>query len=441
VKEQVSIPKTKITRAANLVGSGAKIGVYYAKYAIKKALTSDSDKSDFHEATAKETYRTFSKLKGAPLKLAQMLSMDRNLIPAQYADEFAKAQYSAPPLSYPLVVKTFQQEMGKGPAEVFDTFSKSAVAGASIGQVHKASLGDEEFAVKIQYPGVAQSLNSDLAIVKPLAMRLFNIDAKSIEPYVEEIKARLLEETDYERELKTSEDLIERSKDLPNTKFPRYHKNLSSKRILTMSWIDGVQLDQYAIQEESQEKRDKIAQAVWDFYHHQIHTLRVFHADPHPGNFLIQGDDLVVLDFGCVKELPETFYQDYFKIIQPDILKLENRDYFVKMLYQFDLLLKSDSPEDVKMMTNLFAESIELLSRPFVKGEFDFGDQGYFDELIAFGEKTRKDSHIQSLNQARGSAHALYLNRTYFGVYNICGLLKAKVKTEMPINPLSISEV
>ena len=201
MKEQTSIPKHKITRAANLMTSGAKIGASYAKFALRKAITGNEDKSDFHTKTAKESYKTFSKLKGAPLKLAQMLSMDRNLIPAQYADEFSKAQYQAPPLSYPLVVKTFQQEMGKGPKDVFDVFSDSAVAGASIGQVHKARIGDEEYAVKIQYPGVAQSLNSDLAIVKPLAMKLFNIDAKGLEPYVQEIKNRLLEETDYIREL------------------------------------------------------------------------------------------------------------------------------------------------------------------------------------------------------------------------------------------------
>lgn len=361
-----------------------------------------------------------------------MLSMDKNLIPAQYSDEFSQAQYQAPPLSYPLVVKTFQQEMGKGPKEVFDSFSEAAVAGASIGQVHKATLGDETFAVKIQYPGVAQSLNSDLAIVKPLAMKLFNIDAKGLEPYIGEIKERLLEETDYVREREVSEKLISQSKHLPFTHFPGYREDLSSERILTMSWIEGEQLDTYAKREQDQAKRDRIGQAIWDFYHHQIHTLNVFHADPHPGNFIIRKDELCVLDFGCVKELPEDFYKDYFQIIHPDMLKPENRDRFIQMLYRFDLLLEEDSPREAEIMTKLFTESIELLSRPFTKGEFDFGDESYFEELAGFSEKMRLDKEIQSLSQARGSAHALYLNRTYFGVYNICGALKARVKTEMP---------
>jgi len=415
MKEQTSIPKHKVTRAAKLVGSGTKIGMSYVKYAARKALTGNDDKTQFHEATAIESYKTFSKLKGAPLKLAQMLSMDRNMIPEQYADQFSQALYSAPPLSYPLVVKTFQQEMGKGPQEIFDDFSKKAVAGASIGQVHKAVIDGEEFAVKIQYPGIAQSLNSDLAIVKPLAMKLFNIDGKAIEPYLQEIKARLLEETDYVREREVSEDLISKSSHLNMTHFPTYREDLSSTRILTMSWIEGQTLDKYAESDAPQEKKNKIAQALWDFYHHQIHTLNVFHADPHPGNFIIKDDELYVLDFGCVKELPEDFYKDYFKIIHPDMLDPKNEEEFTELLYRFDLLLEEDSPEDARVMKSLFYESIELLSRPFSEGEFDFSDESYFEELAAIGERTREDKHIQSLSQARGSAHALYLNRTYFG--------------------------
>jgi len=412
------------------MGSGAKIGVNYLKYSSKKILTGKDDKEWFHEKTAAETYSTFSKLKGAPLKLAQMLSMDRNLIPEQYADEFSKAQYSAPPLSYPLVVKTFQQEVGSPPSQLFDEFSKSAVAGASIGQVHKARIGSDDYAVKVQYPGVADSLHSDLAIVKPIAMRLFQLDANAIDPYLNEIEARLLEETDYVLERQRSEELIAKSKHLPHTKFPSFFANLSSRRILTMSWVDGLPLDKYANSGASAAEKTKIAQTLWDFYHHQIHGLRVFHADPHPGNFLIQDKDLWVLDFGCVKELPEDFYEKYFKLMDPDVRN--SRDTFLSLLRSLDLILDTDSPEDIAKLHSVFSESIELLSRPFSDETFDFGDESYFQELADFGEKTRLDQHLQSLNSARGSAHALYLNRTYFGLYNLVGSLNATIKTTMP---------
>ncbi|MBT7958078.1 MAG: AarF/ABC1/UbiB kinase family protein, partial [Akkermansiaceae bacterium] len=219
MKEQTKIPKNKISRASKLARTGVQVGVNYLKYKAKKTITGKDDKAAFHEVTAKQTYDTFSELKGGPLKLAQMLSMDRNLVPDQYADQFSQAQYSAPPLTYPLVVNTFNKELGKKPTEIFESFTNKAVSGASIGQVHQAKIGDNKYAVKIQYPGVANSLKSDLAIVKPIALRLFQLDAKSLDPYISEVEERLLEETNYHLELERSVDLANKSRHLPMTRF------------------------------------------------------------------------------------------------------------------------------------------------------------------------------------------------------------------------------
>ncbi|SHK12384.1 ABC1 family protein [Rubritalea squalenifaciens DSM 18772] len=429
-REQTSIPKHKIGRAASLAGAGVRVGVNYLKYYGKKKLTGKDEKDRFHELTAAETYSTFSKLKGGPLKLAQMLSMDRNLIPEQYVDEFSKAQYSAPPLSFPLVVNTFVKDVGKKPGELFDAFTHKAVAGASIGQVHRAEKDGKSYAVKVQYPGVADSLKSDLAIVKPIAMKLFQLDAKAIEPYLKEVEARLLEETDYELELRRSVELAKSSEELPGTRFPAYFPELSSKRILSMEWVEGYLLDVYANSTASQEEKTRIAQTLWDFYHHQIHGLRLFHADPHPGNFKVHEGELWVLDFGCVKELSNEFYRTYFQLLNPDVFRDEEK--LKPVLYEVGLLLKSDSPHEVRKLMQVFQESIELLARPFVHGQFDFGDEAYFKELADFGERTRKDEELQQLNTSRGNADALYLNRTYFGLYNLVGSLGATVKTRMP---------
>ncbi len=430
MKEQTSIPKHKLGRAAKLARTGVQVGVNYLKYQAKKTVTGDDDKTEFHEATAKQAYATFSELKGGPLKLAQMLSMDQNLIPKQYVDEFSQAQYSAPPLTYPLVVKTFLKELGKKPSELFETFSKSAVSGASIGQVHKATEQGKDFAVKIQYPGVADSVRSDLAIVKPLAMRLFQLDAKSLEPYMKEVETRLLEETNYHLELERSLDLIENSKHLPHTNFPGFYPEKCSGRILTMDWVPGEQLDTYAQSDTPQEYKQQVGQALWDFYHHQIHQLRLFHADPHPGNFKVHQNELWVLDFGCTKALEETFYHSYFALMNPAVIADEKR--FEDTLFRTGLLLESDSPAARLKLTEVFHESIELLSRPFKTPEFDFGQQSYFEELAAFGEKTRLDKDLNKLSTSRGDANALYLNRTYFGLYNLMGSLNAKVAAKLP---------
>lgn len=428
MNEQTSIPKNKIGRAASLVSAGAKVGVNYLKYRGKKLLTGEDDKDTFHKRTAADTYSAFSKLKGGPLKLAQMLSMDRNMIPAQYADEFSKAQYQAPPLSYPLVVRTFQSELGKSPSEMFDTFSQQAAAGASIGQVHKATIGDQTFAVKVQYPGVADALSSDLAIVKPIAMRLFQLDAAAINPYLKEVEERLLEETDYVLEMERSIQLAEDSAMLPNTRFPRYFKQLSSSRIITMEWLNGAQIDKFAASDAPQALKNTIAQALWDFYAHQIHRLRLFHADPHPGNFLVEGNDLCVLDFGCVKSIAPSFYQDYFAMVAPS-LSLDH-DNLLTALRKVNLILPEDSPTTVDKLLDVFKESILLLNRPIHSRTFDFSDASYFQELADFGERCRLDAELQSINQGRGKPDALYLNRTFFGLYNLMHALNAMVKTD-----------
>ena len=171
---QSGIPKHKLARAAVLAGTGAKIGGNYAKYYAGKAI-GRSNRDALTEANAKETYRSFSTLKGGPLKVAQMLSIDQNFLPRAYRDQFSQSFYNTPPLSFPLVVRTFNRTFGRHPDEVFDSFTREAVAAASIGQVHRATVADKTYAVKIQYPGVAESLKSDLGILRPFAKLLVEV--------------------------------------------------------------------------------------------------------------------------------------------------------------------------------------------------------------------------------------------------------------------------
>lgn len=428
--EQRSIPKHKLARAASLVGAGARISGNYVKYYGRGALSGKLDREVLHKDNAEDTYAAFSKLKGGPLKVAQMLSMDQNILPQAYQEQFSQAQYSAPPLSYPLVVRTFRQEVGKKPESIFDTFTKSAVNAASIGQVHKATRGEQTYAVKVQYPGVAQSLKSDLRLVKPIAIRMIGLSPKDIDYYFQEVEERLLEETDYRLELERSILLSERSTHLPDVRFPKYFAEYSSRRILTMEWIDGLPLDKFVESKPSQTLRNKIGQALWDFYHFQIHELREFHADPHPGNFLVQDKLLYVLDFGCVKKLEEAFYREYFQLM--DMNQVLDDEAFVEMLEAVGLILPSDDAKDRRLLQNLYRESIELLSRPFQRGTFDFGDPAYVKEIYAFSERTQKDPEIKRLNTARGSRHAIYLNRAYYGLYNLLARLGATIEAEMP---------
>ncbi|MFP4352536.1 MAG: ABC1 kinase family protein [Puniceicoccaceae bacterium] len=431
MREQTSIPKGKIGRAAALATAGARMGANYARYRAKRWISGEDDREGLHRANAADSYEALSRLKGGPLKIAQMLSIDTALLPTAYADEFSKAHYQAPPLSYPLVERTFRREFGVGPLEIFDEFSRSAVSGASIGQVHKAVKDGKEFAVKVQYPGVADSLRNDLRLVRPLAMRLFDLSAAEIDPYLQEVEARLVEETDYAMEARRGADLAARTIGAVDVRIPRYFPEMSTRRILTMEWVRGVPLDRFVESEPGPGARDAIGQKLWDFYHHQVHSLKAFHADPHPGNFFVKDDELWVLDFGCVKEIPGDFHDAYFRLLEPGIA--DDPALLEESLRRLDLILDTDSPADRELLMRMFRESVLLLSRPFFGERFDFGEPGYLAEIREFGERTGNDPEVKRIGAGRGSAHGLYVNRAYFGLYSLMGMLGATIRTERPV--------
>jgi Predicted unusual protein kinase len=326
VKEQEKIPVTKVQRATKFITTGAKIGSNYLKHYGKKLVNPDMTRDELHENNATDIYNSLSQLKGSALKVAQMLSMDKNLLPTAYQQQFTMAQYSAPPLSYPLVVKTFESSFKKRPNELFDSFSTTAANAASMGQVHQATKKGKKLAVKIQYPGVAHTVKSDLAMVKPIALRMFKLNPAEYDEFIGEVEQRLTEETNYELELKRSIDFSKKCSAIPNVLFPTYYPEFSSDRILTMDWIEGMPLGEYLKTNPDKATMQTLGQALWDFYHFQIHTLRSLHADPHPGNFIITPEGkLGVIDFGCVKVIPADFYQVYFQLLDKNILTDKER--------------------------------------------------------------------------------------------------------------------
>src|SRR5690606_24865547 len=250
------------------------------------------------------------------------------------------------------------------PTEVVDTFSEHAVNAASIGQVHTATLDGKRLAVKIQYPGIADSVSSDLKLVKPIALRILKLSEKDIDQYMEEVEVRLLEETDYALELKRSMEISDACRQLANLHFPKYYPDLSSKRIITMDWLDGMHIKEFVAQNPPQEIRDKVGQAIWDFYDFQFHRLKTIHADPHPGNFIIKPEGNVgIVDFGCIKEIPEAFYHPYFKLLNKKVI--QDEDELIQIFYELQFLSAKDSADEKAFFTRIFKEMIDLLSKPF----------------------------------------------------------------------------
>ncbi|WP_275315781.1 ABC1 kinase family protein [Tenacibaculum bernardetii] len=425
------IPTSKIERATKLVTTGLKVGVNYAKYYGNKITkTEEEAREQLNEDNATDIYDGLKELKGSALKVAQMLSMEKSLLPNAYVEKFSLSQFSVPPLSGPLVVKTFLKYFKKTPDEVFDTFTVESVNAASIGQVHKATVNNKRLAVKIQYPGVANSISTDLAMVKPIAMKMFNIKGEGSDEYFKEVESKLLEETNYILELKQSNEIANACSKIPNLKFPKYYEEFSSDRILTMDWMDGIHLSEFTKKQLNQETSNKLGQALWDFYMYQLHVLKKVHADPHPGNFLVSPeDDLIVIDFGCMKEVPDDFYVPYFELAVKE--NIDNPAFFESKLYQLEILKKEDSQEEITFFKELFYEMLSLFTQPFQQEEFDFSDENFFGKIAELGQKYSKSTELKKMNGNRGSKHFIYINRTFFGLYNLMHDLKA---TNIKIN-------
>ncbi len=220
-------------------------------------------------------------------------------------------------------------------------------------------------------------------------------------------------------------EIVEACSRIPNLLFPKYYEDLSSDRIITMDYMKGEHLSEFTAYNMDQEKANQLGQALWDFYMFQIHKLRKVHADPHPGNFLVSKDGkLIALDFGCMKTIPNEFYIPYFELAKPE--NITDHNYFVSKLYELEILREDDSKEETEFFTEMFHELLSLFTQPFHAETFDFSDGDFFGKITELGQRYSKSTELRKMNGNRGSKHFIYINRTFFGLYNLMFDLKAK---------------
>jgi predicted unusual protein kinase regulating ubiquinone biosynthesis (AarF/ABC1/UbiB family) len=313
VSDEMKIPKGRARRSAKL---GSALGGQAAKYAGTKAASvarSDEGAAERLEArhveTALKMVRTLGEMKGAAMKIGQLASfVDTEFLPPEYAEiyqqELAKLRTSAPPMPWSRVSKVIEEEYGEPVSEHFADFEQEAFAAASIGQVHRAKLLDgRDVAVKIQYPGVAEALESDMrnaGMLMRLAKALApGLDAKAV---AEELKARVMEELDYEYEAQNQRSFSRAYRRHPFIYVPDVVTRLSRRRVLVTEFVDGMAFDE--IKQLDHEARSRFGEIVFRFCFGSIYHLQHFNADAHPGNYLLMADGRVAfLDFGMTKKL------------------------------------------------------------------------------------------------------------------------------------------
>jgi predicted unusual protein kinase regulating ubiquinone biosynthesis (AarF/ABC1/UbiB family) len=285
--------------------SGA-VGGIAARLASERVLGIRTNRS----AHAEDLKTILGGLKGPLMKVAQFLSTVPDALPTEYAEELAQLQANAPPMGTAFVRRRMSTELGPDWRSRFASFNEVAAAAASLGQVHRATLPDGTVvACKLQYPDMASTVEADLRQLK-LAMAVYHrMDGaiKQDEIY-EELAERLREELDYTREAAQMRLYGIMLRDEPKVHVPRPIEGYCTRRLLTMTWLEGRALMRRLEEDPPQEERNRIAEALFRAWYVPFYRYGVLHGDPHLGNYQVRPDGSVnLLDFGVIRVFAPRF--------------------------------------------------------------------------------------------------------------------------------------
>ena len=372
-----------------------------------------------HEANALRIFDSMTQMKGAFMKLGQMLSLQAHTLPEPYLRRLAELQWEAPPMHGTLMRMQFRNETGKSPEEVFQDFEREPFAAASLGQVHRARLQTgEPVAVKIQYPGIARSIDSDFANLTAMlsTIRLSREQFGEVWDAVEEVRQHFHREVDYVQEADTLEEFRRLLRDRDDVRIPRVYRDHSTARVLTMEYIPGKHLREYLKGSPPQEERDAIGERLLDLFFRQAFDFGLLHADPHPGNYLfLPGGRIGLLDFGCSKKFDPAFIEEHKKLFRipigdPDALEAHYRT--------FRMIAEDDPRREEKKQALLRMQRSDI-AKYHEDRLFDFGDAAHFRGVVG---------GLQDLARLglTTPAFVLYV-RAKIGLYNLFHQLGARV--------------
>jgi predicted unusual protein kinase regulating ubiquinone biosynthesis (AarF/ABC1/UbiB family) len=376
-------------------------------------------------------FRALNQLKGTALKVSQLLSAHAEFLPTAVRAELAKGNYQVTPLNRALVHKVFRAEFGQPPEHLFASFDAQACAAASLGQVHYASLADgTAVAVKVQYPGIGASINSDLRMLRGMLETLgpgsgVMPRAALVDQMMVEVAHKLGEELDYVHEA-AQLDWFRARVELPGVVIPRPFAAHSSRRVLTMERLEGLHLDQWLATGPDQATRDRYGQKLLDWFFYSLFELGRLHADPHPGNFLFMPDGrLGLLDFGCTRAIAPHFIASLANAWNAVLNPEAGANQAARRAYVELGLISADLSQDVfddELMPAMMP-IVHWQLQPFRAQRFDFA--------------TRAPAPMPDRERARTLArfscgmHAdlPYFDRAYVGIMHMLTAMGANVAT------------
>ncbi|MFN8544324.1 MAG: AarF/ABC1/UbiB kinase family protein [Candidatus Binatia bacterium] len=367
-----------------------------------------------HIRNAERVVARSAELRGAFMKVAQLLSMRGDLFPAEALDVLKVVQSSVPPMPYARVREVLVAELGGPPEQRFHRFEEEAFAAASLGQVHRAELRPgERVAVKVQYPGVADTVHQDLRNVRAL-LRVFAGIARDImrqdvdvEAVATELEERLAEELDYRNEARNLVLFRRLLASDREVRVPAVHADLSTARVLTMEYLEGYPLQDVLAPGVDQETKDWVAKKLFVLLWRQLLELGVLHTDPHPGNYLVTHHPrLVLLDFGAVRRFEPAVRRGYLRLAR-GLLARDDREIGAACL---DLGFTVGDPQGFVAIMHVICEPLEQ-DAPYDPRAYDLVARGIEVTELAVAHR-----------QFRSPGHHVFLLRALAG---LDGYLKA----------------
>jgi len=415
-----TIPESTFARAGVASATALRIGAKHLEYRAKRPFLSTTkqhaEKARIEDDNARLLFDALSRLRGTALKLAQALGMEMDLLPESYREQLENAYHRVPPLNRVLVRKVFEASFGQEPEQLFRYFDGDAFAAASLGQVHLAALPDKtRVAVKVQYPGIHVTLDSDINLMRKVVVHLKN--GAILRQSLNEVHARLIEEVDYCKEAEHTQWFHDHLC-VPGVSVPRVFKAYSSSRILTTSYCNGSHLDDWLAQNPSQAMRNRVGQLLYDVFMRSALQLRRLHADPNPGNYLFRDDGGVALiDFGCTKSLSNEFVDAL-----PRLLRAYRNDDREALFAAYQTLGMEFPDHD--LYDTVLRPFGQWLVRPFEEESFDFATNADYTQTARI--VLRDLSNMPGVS--RLAEDFVFFDRTLYGLYKIFERLGATVR-------------
>jgi aarF domain-containing kinase len=416
------IPTSLFGRGTKLLGLASKLALEEASARLK-GWENEKDKLLSRVQMAQDMVKTLSQLKGASMKVGQLLSLDMgDYLPPEIVSVLEQLHHQSTFLDFDKIEKIIKHELAEKYSH-FSEITKTPIAAASIGQVHQAKLDGKNVVIKVQYPGVAESIPSDLKIFEIIIKQANFFQGKretDLTSFFEEIKEVLIKESDYKNELSMHLLYKEKFKDSPYV-IPAPYEDFSTGKVLTQDFVEGVTFGQWLQKNPDQETRQKISDLMMKLYLEEVFTHGIVQTDPNPSNFMITPDNrIALLDFGAVKVYSADFVSGY-----RDLLLYAYEKNSKKVIEQ-SFKLKFIDPREDQVVRDLYLEMMEFLVEPFRPNEpFDFNDKSFFIRSRDLSwEMTKKCKYSPPPKDL------LFLHRKLAGVFIFIKKMQVKVRLQ-----------